>query len=145
MVPEYIQTILLKNASSSLSSSLAQLYQSLFSSSTVPREWKLASVTPIFFKKGIPCDVINYRPISQTSVCCKIMESIIKDELLTYLLSKRLISRHQHGFLSRRPTGTQLIDCLNDWTLNIENKKSLDIYLNCLCKSLRLSCSYQAN
>ena len=55
------------------------------------------------------------------------MESIVKDELLTYLLSKHLISRHQHGFLSRRSTGTQLIDCLNDWTLNIENKQSLDI------------------
>jgi len=30
-------------------------------------------------------------------------------------------------FLSRRSTGTQLIDCLNDWTLNIKNKQSLDI------------------
>ena len=124
--PDGIQAELLKNASSSLSFPLAQLYQFLFSSSTVPREWKLASVTPIF-KKGKPCDVGNYRPISLTSVCCKIMESIIKDELLTYLLSKHLISRHQHGFLSRRSTGTQLIDCLNDWTLNIENKQSLDI------------------
>ena len=59
------------------------------------------------------------------------MESIIKDELLTCLLSKRLIFRHQHaGLLLRRSTGTQLIDCLNNWTLNIENKKSSDIYID---------------
>jgi len=59
------------------------------------------------------------------------MESINNDELLTCLHSKRLISRHQHVFLSRRSTGTQLIDCLNDWTLNIENKQSLDtIYID---------------
>ena len=80
-----------------------------------------------FFKKGKSYDVSNYRPISLTSVCCKIIESIIKDELLTYLHSKHLISRHQHGFLSRRFTGTQLTGGLNDWTFNIENKQSLDI------------------
>ena len=87
---------------------------------------RIASVTPIF-KKGKPCGVSNYRPISPTSVCCIVMESIVKDELLTYLIFKRLISRRQHGFLSCRSIGTQLIGCLNDWTLNIENKKSLDI------------------
>jgi len=96
----------------------------------VPSEWKLASITPIL-KKGKSCDVSNYNPISLTSICCKIKESIIKDQLQTYLHSKRLISRHQHGFLPRRSTGTQLIDCLNDWTLNIENKQSLDsIYID---------------
>jgi len=44
-----------------------------------------------------------------------------------HLLSKGLISRHQHGFLLRRSTGTKLIDCFNVWTLNIENKQSLDV------------------
>jgi len=124
--PDGFQAILLKNASESLALPLAQLYESLFSSSTVPKEWKLASVTPIF-KKGKSCDVSNYRPISLTSLCCKVMESVIKDVILAYLLSKGLISGHQHGFLARRSTGTQLIECLNDWTLNIENKQSLDV------------------
>jgi len=55
------------------------------------------------------------------------MESVIKHYILSLLLSKGLISRHQHGFLSRRSTGTQLIDCFNDWTLHIDNKKSLDV------------------
>ena len=79
------------------------------------------------FKKGKSCDVGNYRPISLTSLCCKVMESVIKDDIVAYLFSKGLISRHQHGFLARRSTGTQLIDCLNDWTLNIEHKQSLDV------------------
>ena len=83
-------------------------------------------VTPIF-KKGKSSDASNYRSISLTSLCCKIMESVIKDDILAHMLSKGLISRHQHGFLSRRSTGTQLIDCFNDWTLNIENKQSLDV------------------
>ena len=36
------------------------------------------SVTPVF-KKRISSDVNNYRPISLTCCCCKIMESIITD------------------------------------------------------------------
>jgi len=79
-----------------------------------------------YFKKGKSVDVSNYRPISLTSHFCKIMESIIKDDIIPFLLSEGLISRHQHGFSSRRSTGTQLIDCFNDWTLNIENKQSHD-------------------
>ena len=66
--------------------------------------------TPIF-KKGHSTDVSNYRPISLTSLCCKVMESVIKDDILDHLLSSGLISRHQHGFLARRSTGTQLLDC----------------------------------
>jgi len=31
------------------------------------------------------------------------------------------------AFLSRQSTDTQLIDCFNDWTSNIENKQSLDV------------------
>jgi len=124
--PDGIQAVLLKNARESLSLPLADLYDFLFNLQCVPNAWKLARVTPIF-KKGKPSDVSNYRPISLTSLCCKVMESIIKDDLLYFLLSKGLISRHQHGFLSRRSTGTQLLDCLNDWTLNIERKESLDV------------------
>jgi len=124
--PDCIQATLLKHASESLALPLAQLYQSLFNSSEIPKQWKLAMVAPVF-KKGKSTDVSNYRPISLTSLCCKLMESIIKDDILAHLLSKGLISRHQHGFLSRRSTGTQLIDCFNDWTLNIENKQSLDV------------------
>jgi len=83
-------------------------------------------VTPVF-KNGKSTDVSNYRPISLTSLCCKLMESILKDDILAHLLSKGLLSRHQHGFLSRRSTGTQLIDCFNDWTSNTENEQSLDV------------------
>jgi hypothetical protein len=124
--PDGIQTTLLKNACKSIALPLAQVYEFVFNSQCVPKAWKLASVTAVF-KKGKPSDVCNYRPISLTSVCCKIMESIIKDDILAFLLSKGLISRNQHGFLSRRSTGTQLLDCLNDWSLNIANKESVDV------------------
>src|ERR1700721_1497227 len=71
----------------------------------LPNRWKIANVTPIF-KKGSPSEPGNYRPISITSICCKLFESGIKTELMHYLLENSLISTSQHAFLSNRSTCT---------------------------------------
>jgi len=44
----------------------------------LPADWELAEVTAIY-KKGSKHDRSNYRPVSLTSVCCKILESLIRD------------------------------------------------------------------
>src|ERR1043165_1093598 len=72
------------------------------------------------FKKGNSSDPNNYRPISLTSVICKIFESIIKNQLLSYLNTFSLISKHQHGFLSKHSTSTNLLESLNDWTSSLD-------------------------
>nr|XP_047141279.1 uncharacterized protein LOC124816221 [Hydra vulgaris] len=63
----------------------------------VPELWKLANVTPLF-KKGEKSDASNYRPISLTSIPCKVLESIIRDEMMNYLLTNGLLNENQHGF-----------------------------------------------
>ena len=63
----------------------------------------LAIVVPIF-KKGSSSNVANYRPISLTNSCCKIFESVIKIHLLEFLFARKIISKNQHGCLSRRST-----------------------------------------
>ena len=55
------------------------------------------------------------------------MESIISDQLSDYLSLNGLISKEQHGFLVKRSTGTQLLECFQDWFLEIHNKKAIDI------------------
>ena len=69
-------------------------------------------------------NIIYYRPISLTCVCSKIMESIINENMLVYLLKKGLITEHQHGFLSRRSTCTQLLVSLQDWVVGLSNRKA---------------------
>ena len=49
----------------------------------VPTDWKLAEVTAVY-KKGSKSDRGNYRPVSLTSVCCKILEQLIRDDLMAY-------------------------------------------------------------
>ena len=57
-------------------------------------------------------DPNNFRPISLTATCCKVMERIVNDILLRYPLDRRLISKQQHGFIRRRSVCTNLLDCL---------------------------------
>ena len=63
-----------------LAKPLSKMYRSSLRSGLVPNEWKEAVVIPLF-KKGKKSDVQNYRPVSLTSITCKIMESILKDEI----------------------------------------------------------------
>jgi hypothetical protein len=46
-------------------------------------DWKLANVSPIF-KKGDKSKPANYRPVSLTSVCCKVIEHIIHSHLMKF-------------------------------------------------------------
>ncbi len=55
------------------------------------------------------------------------MESVIKSDMLKYLHENDLISGEQHGFLSRRSTGTQLLECTNDWVRAINDNKCVDV------------------
>jgi hypothetical protein len=59
------------------------------------------------------------------------METVIKDEMLPFLLKTNKITKQQHGFLSKRSTTTQLIECVNDWTLALNAKHSVDaVYID---------------
>ena len=92
--------------------------------------WKTANVSSIF-KKGDMCNPSNYRSISLTSVACKIMESIIKDVVITYLLENNLLSNCQFGFVSGRSVQLQLLSLLDQWTDILDSGHSIDvIYLD---------------
>ena len=63
----------------------------------VPNDWREANITALF-KKDSKSASQNYRPVSLTSVICKQMESIIKDEIIKHLNIFKLITGSQHGF-----------------------------------------------
>ncbi len=56
----------------------------------VPDDWRTANVTPLF-KYGAKSGPGNCRLISLTSVCCKVLESIIRDDLMKHLLDNELL------------------------------------------------------
>ena len=58
----------------------------------------------------------NYRPVSLASVISKIMESLIRDEIVEHMVKQKLLSDFQHGFVPGRDCMTQLLLCLEEWT-----------------------------
>ena len=84
-----------------LASPLAVVYTRCLGEGTVPPDWKLANVAPIF-KKGSKGFVGNYRPVSLTCVLCKAMESILRDFIVLHLNQHSLIRSSQHGFMARK-------------------------------------------
>ena len=122
--PDQLPPILFNKTASSISYPLSILFRSVIDLHELPLEWKQSIVSPIF-KKGSPSDPSNYRPISLTCTCCKILETIIASDLLTFLYKHRLLSKNQHGFLKKHSTITNIIESLNDWTVSLTNNRSV--------------------
>ena len=92
----------------------------------MPSDFKRANITPIF-KKGSLSSPGNYRPVSITSVPCKILESIIRDEMLEHLERNKLLSDDQHGFTKNKSCLTNLLETLEDITSCLDNGEGVDI------------------
>ena len=105
---------------------MSVIYRAFVGLRNLPIEWKHSVITPKL-KKGNPSLPSNYRPIALTCNACKILESIISTELNDYLLEHKLITRHQHGFLKRHSTSTNLLESFNDWTLSLSRHNSVII------------------
>ena len=84
-----------------------------------PSEWKIARVTPIF-KKGQRTMLDNYRPISVLRVVRKLMERIMYDQMFDYLKENNILSENQFDFRPFHSTTTTLLDCTNEWYVNMD-------------------------
>lgn len=91
-----------------LSGPLTLLFNKTLEDGNIPHDWKKAVVSPIF-KKGSKNNAENYRPISLTSIICKLMETLVKNAVLAHLISEKLLSTSQYGFMSGKSTTTQLL------------------------------------
>ena len=107
--PDKVWAKVLHSLSDVLAEPLAVVYSKLLQEGAVPDIWKTANVCPVF-KKGSKGDPGNYRPISLTCILCKIMEGLVRDAMIEFILSNNLICPAQHGFLPGRSTLTNLLE-----------------------------------
>ena len=78
--PDSIPARLLNELSVQLAPALTYNYQKSITAGEVPYDWKMAHVVPIF-KKGDKSKSSNYRPVSLTSICSKLMEHILHSNI----------------------------------------------------------------
>ena len=117
----------LKSCANAWAVPLSIIFRKSLDSGEVPDAWLEANVTPLFKKKGSRLEAVNYRPISLTSVVCKIMEKIVKNAVMKFLDNHSLISKHQHGFRNKKSCTTNLLEAFDYATKILSDKDSLDI------------------
>ena len=114
-----ISAKILKLASPIISKPIAEIINRSIVSQIFPNEWKIAKVIPLH-KKG-PRNVLdNYRPISILPVVSKVYEKILYEQLIEYFNAKKLLSDNQFGFRRFHSTASALLDCTNEWYVNMD-------------------------
>ena len=78
----------------------------------LPEDWRDANISPIF-KRGDRQQTQNYRPISLTSISCKILEHIIVKHILNHFDLHKIFNK----FLERT----------NDFLSSLDAKEQVDV------------------
>ena len=129
--PDGVPVALLKNASVELAKPLNILFNHSINMGHVPSTWKEAAVVPIF-KGGDRYLAKNYRPISLTSTIMKVLERIIRKQLVDFLSDHKYFNPNQHGFRHGRSCVSALLDVYGNMMTSLSNnpQSSVDmIYL----------------
>ena len=124
--PDGLHPKLLFELSDVLCKPLCMLFNKSIREGVVPIDWKTARVSALH-KKGDRSLPSNYRPVSLTSIVCKLLESIIRDNIESHLKSNNLLSDHQFGFREGRCCTSQLLHALDTWTTSLNNGLDTDI------------------
>ena len=125
--PDGLHSHVLKSCAHTLCAPVTRLFRQSLAEGILPDEWKQAHVIPIL-KKGSRHKVTNYRPISLTSIVVKVLESVIRTELLKFLSENYILS---HGFICRKSCFTNLLVTFEDWTRILDQGYGVDvIYLD---------------
>ena len=126
--PDGISCWVLKEAAEEIAPFLQFIFNQSLTTGQVPGDWKCANVTPVF-KKGSKKEACNYRPVSLTSVPCKILEHIIFHHIMGHLDAHHVLVNYQHGFRQGHSCESQLITIVEHLARNLDHGKQTDVLL----------------
>ena len=128
--PDRVHPRLLKELAEIILEPLEKMFNLSLQSSKMPEEWKIGEISAIF-KKGNRRSPMNYRPVSLTSIVCKLLESLVREEIISHMRSNKLFSPYQYSFIDKRSTTLQLLYVLDKWTKIIDDGGTIDaIYMD---------------
>jgi len=131
--PDEVSGWVLKECREYLTKPLHHIISSSINSGEVPLEWKRANIVPLF-KSGNKEDPLNYRPVSLTSIVCKICEKVIKDHWYRYMEEKEMLSEKQFGFRKGRSCVTNLLSYYSRVTDIVQER---DGWVDCVYLDLK--------
>ena len=127
--PDGVPSTILKYLGKELAPIVAHIFQQSLDTGDVPADWLTANISAIFKKgdKSIPANY--YRPVSLTSVSCKLFEHILFRHIMSHLENFNVLSSFQHGFRAQHSCESQLIITVEDLAKNLDNKIQTDVLI----------------
>lgn len=126
--PDNLPNRVLKMTADVISPVLTSIFTQSLESGQLPQDWREANVTPLF-KKGDKHLAENYRPVSLTCVCCKLLEHIICKHIRSHLDKYNILTPVQHGFRSNHSCESQLILTADDILKRYNNYEQVDVVI----------------
>ena len=108
-----MSSIMLRNTVSSISPFLCKLFNNYLSTGHIPSDRKVSTIVPTP-KGGDAAQCSNYRPISLLPLMSKILEIIVYNHLLDFLLKHKHLSPLQFGFRPNSLTQESLLSLTHD-------------------------------
>ena len=128
--PDGIPSSLLINCAPELAPALRIIFENSLLHGNVPHQFKQAAIIPVF-KSGDKTSAGNYRPISLTSVMSKILERIIRKQVVSFLTAHGYLNKSQHGFRRGRSCLSALLDVFDNIMHMLNTSPSVDmVYLD---------------
>ena len=125
--PDNIYPIILNRFSRLLKKPLCHIFNLSLSTGILPKDWKVANVTPLYKKKGSRKDPDNYRPVSLTSQVCKVLERIINQSLKEHIINNDILPPEQHGFTTGRSCLTNILAATERWHQALDEGHATDV------------------
>ena len=97
--PDNILNRRLKQCAKQLAPPLAIIFQNSIDTGVLPKDWLNANISSIY-KEGDKHSAENYRPVSLTSVPCKLLEHSICRNMMNHLEKHNILTSLNHGFRS---------------------------------------------
>ena len=123
--PDNLPPRVLKECAPEIAPILTHIFNKSISSGVLPNDWRTANISPIF-KKGERYKASNYRPVSLTSICSKLLEHIFVSNITNHYDFNNTLTDCQHGFRSHRSCESQLISFFQDLSYQCQGGGQID-------------------
>ncbi len=126
--PDGLSPKILKLCAEEIAPALTSIFNKSMHTGELPSDWLTANISPIF-KKGDRAQASNYRPVSLTPICCKLLEHIIHSNIMSHLNEHNILTTRQHGFRAKHSCESQLIITVDDLARSLDCRTPLEMII----------------
>ena len=125
--PVNIQACILRDCALDLVQILAVVFKTSMKEGKVPDDWTQSNVTAIN-KKGSRQGPANYRSVSLTSLCCKLLKHVIVSQTMKHLERYTILQDCQHDFRARS-CKTQFLALMHELAESLDKRIQTDMII----------------